>query len=44
MDPNAAYALLVEAIKAGDTEGAAEHAANLAEWVGKGGFLPEALV
>lgn len=43
MDPNAAFDLLTAAIKNGDAEEAKEHAENLAEWVGRGGYLPDAL-
>ncbi|WP_415940416.1 hypothetical protein [Streptomyces sp. 039-1] len=43
MGVNAAYAEMVAAMLAGDAETAAEHAANIAEWIGKGGFLPDAL-
>ncbi|MGW0929604.1 hypothetical protein [Streptomyces sp. NPDC002644] len=43
MDPNAAWDMLQDAIREGDAEQAVELAESLAEWVGRGGFLPAAL-
>lgn len=43
MDPNACWKRLCDALREGDTEEAANAAEDLAEWIKKGGFLPEAL-
>ena len=40
MDPQTCLFELLEAIEGGDSEAAAEHCENLAEWINKGGFLP----
>lgn len=40
MDPNATLELLVDAALSGDAEAVREHAANLADWLDKGGFKP----
>jgi hypothetical protein len=42
MDPNAAYDLLVEALRNGYREEAREYARNLRDWISRGGFPPDA--
>jgi hypothetical protein len=43
VDPNATYALYLDALAAGDPAGAAQAAHDLALWMHGGGFVPEAL-
>lgn len=40
MDPNQAYADLLDAVRTQDHETALELATNLSEWLAKGGFCP----
>lgn len=40
MDPDAALALLLDAIAGGDTMTAAEHFEDLTQWLNRGGFPP----
>lgn len=43
MDPNATLEMVLEAIRNGDAETAAEYLGYLNDWISKGGFQPEQL-
>jgi len=43
MDPDSTLLKMAAAIRRGDRDAAADHAWDLAEWCGKGGFTPERL-
>lgn len=42
MDPNACFSMILSSIASEEFVGAAQHAANLREWLVKGGFPPGA--